>query len=231
MKRALSVVTVLALSVAGLCCASVTVYVSWPSPGQLRQATDAIVEDVRPGLPSATTPAGASRHASGSLSAPAAASLLDARRRAVVLLASWPGEWSADAGPRVLLAEISLEVSTPTIRRIKASLSKRFGELLPEYQAGRVGESNMGELVLLSTEGLSLKERAALQKLVKAENEDRTALYREFLRANRLDPARLPDLQRQFARSWQKGAQPGWYIQTEKGKWIKKPEPKPGQST
>ena len=214
MKRALSIVMLLALSVAGLHCASVTVYVSWPSPEHLREATDAIVEDVRPASPSATTPAGAS--------------LMDPGL-AVVLPVSWPAEGAGAV--RIIPAQLSLEVSTPTIRRIKASLAKRFPQLLPHYQAGRVGESNMGELVLLNTEGLSLKERVELKKLVKAENEDRSALYKEFLKANHLDPSRLPDLKRQFARSWQKQAQPGWYIQTEKGEWIKKPQPKPSQTT
>jgi len=214
MKRALSVVMVLALSAAGLRCASVTVYVSWPSPEQLGEATDAIVEDVRSGSPAAKTPAGAS--------------FMDLALAAVVPVSRRVEEAGA---VRVISAEHDLEVSAPAIRRIKASLAKRFSQLLPHYQAGRVGESNMGELVLLNTEGLSLKERGELKKLVKAENEDRNALYREFLRANHLDPAKMPDLQKQFARSWQKQAQPGWYIQTEKGKWIKKPQPKPGQAT
>ena len=48
MRQILRVALVLALLAAGLHCASVTVYVSWPSPEHLREATDAIVEDVRP---------------------------------------------------------------------------------------------------------------------------------------------------------------------------------------
>ena len=229
MKRAASMVILLALAATGLYCASVTVYVSWPSPEQLRQATDAIVEDVRPDLP-LTAPTSTSDSTGRRRFLPAAASLVGPGRGAL-LLATWPGEGSARTNARILPTDLNLEVSTPTIRRIKESLAKRYPQLLPQYQAGRVGESNMGELALLSTEGLSLKEKADLQKLVTAENQDRNALYQEFLEANRLDPARLPELKREFARSWQKKAQPGWYIQTEKGQWIKKPKPKPGEAS
>ena len=62
MKRAASMVMVLGLAAAAFHCASVTVYVSWPSPEELRQATDAIVEDVRPDAPS-TAPTDASDNA------------------------------------------------------------------------------------------------------------------------------------------------------------------------
>ena len=165
---------------------------------------------------------------SPSSSTPAGASFMDVGL-AAVLPVSWPGEQAGAV--RIIPAELSLEVSTPTIRRIKASLAKRFPQLLPHYQAGRVGESNMGELALLRTDGLSLKDRASLQKLVKAENGDRNTLYQEFLKANDLDPERLPELKKQFALSWQKQAHPGWYIQTAKGEWIKKPQPKPEQTT
>ncbi len=229
MKRAASMVMVLGLAAAAFHCASVTVYVSWPSPEELRQATDAIVEDVRPDAP-ATAPTDASDPPGGSPFLSAAASVVEPGR-ATVLLATWSAEPATGTNPRILPADLNLQVSTPTIRRIKESLAKRYPQLLPHYQAGRIGESNMGELVLLNTEGLSLKQKAALKKLVTAENQDRNTLYREFLKANRLDPARLPELKRQFARSWQKKAQTGWYIQTDKGQWIKKPKPKPGQAT
>ncbi len=216
MRQILSVALVLVLLAAGLHCASVTVYVSWPSPEQLREATAAIVADVRPALPSAGTPAAASPMGLG---------------RAAVVPVGWPVAGSESTHGSIILVEMNLQVSTPTIRRIKESLAKRFPPLLPHYQAGRLGESNMGELALLRTDGLSLKDRASLQKLVKAENGDRNTLYQEFLKANHLDPERLPELKKQFALSWQKQAHPGWYIQTAKGEWIKKPQPKPGQTT
>lgn len=229
MRRAPIYGVVLMLVVGGLGCARVNVYVSWPSLEQLGQATDAIVDEARPGLPDSAAPAGASSRGSREVPPSALGLAGSAGRTFRVLLAGVPG---GGAGAfRVVPAQMSLEVSTPTIRRIKVSLAKRFPQLLPHYRAGRIGENNLGLLALRSTAGLSLKERSALGKLVAAENEDRMTLYREFLRANRLDPTRLADLQRQFARSWQKKAEPGWYIQTEKGRWLKKPRPKPGPAT
>jgi len=223
MRRARTSALVLMLVLGGLYCARVNVYVSWPSPEQLGQATDAIVDEVRPGLSDA--PSGTSSRRPPNLQGSGVGFVGDEDGAPRVMLAGLAGGAS-----EVVLVEMDLKVSTPTIRRIKASLAKRFPLLLPHYRAGRIGEDNRGLLALRSTEGLSLKERAQLTKLVKAENEDRMALYREFLRANRLDPNRLADLQRQFARSWQKKAEPGWYIQTEKGRWIRKPKPKPGRA-
>ncbi len=216
MRRLPGVLGILTLATVGLYCASVNVYVSWPSPETLGEAADAIVEDVRPELPSPATSSSDKSGRTGGLTGV----------RGRVLLASWPDSAGAGPSPTVILTGGELEVTTATIRRIKESLLKRFPQLLPHYQAGRTGESNLGLLELLGTGGLSLKERAELQKLIKAENEDRMTLYREFLRANKFDPEKLSEVQKAFAESWQKKAQPGWYIQDEKGRWLKKPRPK-----
>jgi uncharacterized protein YdbL (DUF1318 family) len=126
-------------------------------------------------------------------------------------------------GPEEAYAEEpDINISTPAIRAIKESIKNRAGRIKPYLDRGNVGISKDGMLVIRSTEGLSLKEKAALKRLIKAENNDREALYREIAKANNFPPERVKDIKRIFAKSWKEKAGKGWWIESEDGKWYRK---------
>jgi len=138
--------------------------------------------------------------------------LKDAPRLVIGILA--PAEAYAQ-GP-------DINISTPAIRAIKDSIKKRAGRIKPYLDRGNVGISKDGLLVIRSLEGLSLREKALLRRMIKAENEDREALYREIAKANDFPPERVDDIKRIFAKSWRKKAKKGWWIESEDGQWYRK---------
>jgi len=115
-----------------------------------------------------------------------------------------------------------IDVSTPAIRNIKQSMRENFQQLRPFYIRGSVGENNRGFVEMRDTSGLNLKEKADVTRLVEQINKDRTALYAEIVKANKLDSNSLPKVQRIFANSWRSKSQPGWWIQNDNGEWEKK---------
>jgi uncharacterized protein YdbL (DUF1318 family) len=87
---------------------------------------------------------------------------------------------------------------------------------------GNTGISNEGLLVVRNTEGLNLKEKAAIKRLIAAENKDRNALYEEISRANNFSSDRISDIRKIFAVSWAKNSRQGWWIQGADGNWKQK---------
>ncbi len=125
-------------------------------------------------------------------------------------------------GPTEALAAVDLNVSTPAIRALRASMANRFPQLQPLYSKGAIGETNTGLVTVRDTATLSLREKADLNRLVDAENADRQALYSEIIRANNLDASKLGEVQRLFANSWREKSSPGWWIQQDTGQWVRK---------
>lgn len=119
-------------------------------------------------------------------------------------------------------AAMDVNVSTPAIRGLKASMADRFPRLQPLYNKGAIGETNNGFVAIRDTSALSLKEKADLNRLVDQENADRRALYGEIIRGNNLDMRNLGEVQRLFANSWRDRSGPGWWIQLDSGQWGKK---------
>ncbi len=119
-------------------------------------------------------------------------------------------------------AAVDVNVSTPAIRALRASMTNRFPQLQPLYSKNAIGETNSGLIAIRDTGALSLKEKADLNRLVEQENADRQALYTEIIKANNLDAGRLGEVQRLFANSWRDKSNPGWWIQQDEGQWAKK---------
>jgi uncharacterized protein YdbL (DUF1318 family) len=183
------------LAVLTVSCVTVNIY--FPAAA-IQKAADEIVEDVRQ-LPSAPPPAPAP----------------DKTGR--------PGHvWLAALGPVPAHAAVDINVSTPAIRALKASMAGRFGQLKPLYDRGAIGEANNGLLAVREAGALNLRERADLNRLVEQENADRRSLYNEIIRANNLDPGTLGEVQRLFANSWRDKSGSGWWIQRDNGQWAKK---------
>jgi uncharacterized protein YdbL (DUF1318 family) len=121
-----------------------------------------------------------------------------------------------------LYAQQETEVTTPRIRAIKESIKARFDQLIPHFDAGRIGETNNGYLQSLKEEGLSLQDRSVFRKLLGDENKDRKDLYTEVAKALNVDAKDLNRVEKIFADQWIGKARAGWMIQEAGGAWVKK---------
>jgi uncharacterized protein YdbL (DUF1318 family) len=119
-------------------------------------------------------------------------------------------------------AEVDVNVSTPAIRALKASMKERFPRLRPFYQKGSIGENNKGLVEVRDTSGLNLRDKAELNRLVAEENKDRMDLYAEIVKANNFGSEYVPRVQEIFANSWRDKAGQGWWIQKDDGTWVRK---------
>jgi uncharacterized protein YdbL (DUF1318 family) len=122
--------------------------------------------------------------------------------------------------PTVAYAAQNVDVSTPEIRAIRADMKTRFDQLTPYLDSGHVGITRDGLLEVRTADGLDMKARAEVNRLVKAENQDRLRLYKEISTANGF-PDKADEVQAIFAESWRDKARAGWYLQGDKG-WQKK---------
>jgi uncharacterized protein YdbL (DUF1318 family) len=82
--------------------------------------------------------------------------------------------------------------------------------------------ANSGQIAIRDASALPLKEKATLNSLVGQQNKDFMSLYQEIARANHLSPDAVPQLQKTFADRLRAKAQPGRWIQTDDGAWVKK---------
>jgi uncharacterized protein len=122
----------------------------------------------------------------------------------------------------VFAQETDINVSNPAIRGLRDSIKRRSGAIKPYMDKGSAGINQDGLLVVRSSEGLSLKERAEVQQLIEGENRDREALYAEIAKANNMPPDAVPKIKGIFAKSWIDQAQSGWWIQDSQGNWKRK---------
>ena len=118
--------------------------------------------------------------------------------------------------------EADINVSNPAIRALKDSIKQRSEAIKPYLDRGNVGIGRDGLLVIRSTDGLSLKDRADVKQLIDAENRDREALYAEIAKANNIAKESIPKIKTIFAKSWIDQARPGWWLQDGQGNWRKK---------
>jgi len=118
-------------------------------------------------------------------------------------------------------AQANLEVNTPAVAALQSSMQKRFAELQPLYANGAVGLTRDGFVALRDANAVPLAQRQQVNGLVAAENQDRSALYREIARANS-KPEWENDIRTTFAQRWIDKAQGGWYYQNNAGAWTRK---------
>jgi uncharacterized protein YdbL (DUF1318 family) len=130
----------------------------------------------------------------------------------VLIMSMFVANWAAAAA--------DLEVNTPAISALKASMQARHGQLSPHYSAGAIGLTKDGMVAVKDATAVPLKDRSALNGLVSAENADRANLYKEIATANG-HPEWQGDIQATFAGRWIDKAQSGWWYQGAGG-WVKK---------
>ena len=118
-------------------------------------------------------------------------------------------------------AAADLEVNTPAIAAIKASMQARHGKLAAFYASGAVGLTRDGNVAVRDAGVVPLSERQGVNNLVADENRDRAALYREIARANG-HPEWEAEVRSTFAQRWSDKAARGWWVQNAGGAWVKK---------
>ncbi len=116
----------------------------------------------------------------------------------------------------------ALDVSSPAISRITASMKQRFGEMEKFFASGAIGLTNTGDIAVRDINAVALPDRATVKRLVAEDNADRAQLYSEIAKANN-KPEWEADIRKSFARRWvETGAKPGWYYQDAGGAWKQK---------
>ncbi len=117
-------------------------------------------------------------------------------------------------------AQVDLDVSTPEIRAITASMESRHGSLVKYYASGAIGLTGDGLIEVRDQNAIPLPERNAVRQLVADENRDRGALYAQIAKANG-HPEWEADIRETFAKRWIAKAQAGWYYR-DGGGWKQK---------
>lgn len=118
-------------------------------------------------------------------------------------------------------AQANLDIDTPAIRSLTASMQQRHAQLLPYYTNGAVGVARDGLVALHNAGAVPLAQRAQVNAIIAAENQDRLALYREIARANG-HPEWEADIRAKFGERWIAKAQSGWWVQDARGAWRQK---------
>lgn len=118
-------------------------------------------------------------------------------------------------------AQADINVSTPAIRKLTASMEARHAQLSAHYDSGAVGLTADGQVEIRDANAVPLAERNAVRKLVADEKADRSALYREIASANG-HPEWEGDIRATFAQRWIAKARSGWWYQDAAGRWVQK---------
>jgi uncharacterized protein YdbL (DUF1318 family) len=116
----------------------------------------------------------------------------------------------------------ALNVNSPAVSRIKASMGARFPDLEKYFASGAIGLTKDGMVDVRDLNAVPLPERATVKRLVAEDNSDRGQLYSEIAKANN-HPEWEADIRKSFARRWvETGAKSGWYYQGDDGSWKQK---------
>ena len=118
-------------------------------------------------------------------------------------------------------AAADINIQSPAISAIRASMEKRFPLLKPFYDSGAIGMTHDGLLKVRDLSAVSLRERKAVKTQVANENSDRKSMYREIAAANG-QPGWEADIRKIFAKRWVDNAPAGWWFQDKKGNWKQK---------
>ena len=114
------------------------------------------------------------------------------------------------------------EISNPAIRRIIQSRASRVEEVNRFKSRGVLGEGRDALLAIRSLDELALAERAAVQRLVKQENNDREEMFKEIAAATGASLSQLPQIRETYAATLREKARPGDWIERPGDGWVRK---------
>lgn len=123
--------------------------------------------------------------------------------------------------PAAEAAEPNIDISSPEIRQLTASMEARHASLQPHLASGAVGLTADGLLAPHDPNLVPLAERNKVRGLVADENADRLALYRQIASANG-HPEWEAEIRKVFAARWIARASAGWWYQDGSGAWKQK---------
>jgi uncharacterized protein len=184
--------------------ACVTINIYFPAAAAVK-AADEIIKDIQSTTPQKTEPKLKPK-----------ASLTDWQMTAFKLLDS---ALNAVVSP-AQAEEANLNIDSPEIRQLRATMESRFAALRPFYATGFIGIQADGLLAVRDAGSVPLKDRNQVNKLVAAENADRQSLYQAIANANG-HPEWSTQIKSTFAARWVTNAQPGWWYQSS-GSWKQK---------
>ena len=118
-------------------------------------------------------------------------------------------------------AQADIDISSPAIRALTASMKGRASQLEPFFNSGAIGLSADGLVEIRDANAVPLADRNRLRKLVNDDNSDRNSLYREIASAND-HPEWEADIRSTFAERWIANARAGWYFKSKAGAWTRK---------
>ena len=218
MKRTIAVGSLTSLVALALLAGCVTVNVYFPA-AEAQKAADKIIDAVtgstgsppaqdsqpRPRATPGAQPPSADR---GALAGPGSV-LLAATGRALELLV--PAAAAQE--------QANLDISTPQIRAIIASMHENFQHLKPFLASGVIGVTATGTVAIRNASSVPLAQRAMLLQMVARQNRYLSLLYGEVARANG-HPEWTSDIRNVFAKRWIAHArQNGWYYRDSGGQW------------
>ncbi len=129
-------------------------------------------------------------------------------------------------GPKSAYAQdVDISVQSPEIKALVDSRAKRYKkELEPKLDSGTLGEGMDGLITIRDEKAHDLKTLAGLKKLVKAENNDRLAMYNAILKLNSLEANKenIKKVQELFFEAIIKKMKPGHWYQKDKDTWVQK---------
>lgn len=123
--------------------------------------------------------------------------------------------------PAAHAQSVDIDISSPGVRKIQASMKTRNAQLETYYHSGAVGFTADAMVAVRDLNSVPLRERNGVRQLVADENRDRGALYREIAVANG-HPEWEDEIRATFARRWIANAESGWYYQESNGNWQQK---------
>ncbi len=121
----------------------------------------------------------------------------------------------------VQAAAANINIQSPAVKALRASMESRFSQLKHFYQNGGIGMTNGGLIKVRDLNAVHLRERKTVKTLVTDENRDRNAMYAEIARANGR-PEWEADIRKTFAERWITNAPAGWWYQNTAGQWAQK---------
>lgn len=123
--------------------------------------------------------------------------------------------------PAAEAAEPNIDISSPEIKRLTASMEARHASLLPRFTSGAIGLTADGLVAPRDPNLVPLADRNTVRGFVADENADRLALYRQIAVANG-HPEWEAEIRKVFAARWIARASGGWWYQEAGGAWKQK---------
>ena len=115
-----------------------------------------------------------------------------------------------------------INIHSPGAEAIKARMAPRVAELSSYKARGVIGEASNGTIVLKDAAGLALKDRAAVERLIQAENKDRADLYDEVQKVNNLNDRNQTRIRGHFSKAFKEHSPAGTWVEGESGGWSRK---------